>query len=81
MSASASTTLKRAAALGTALALACASPAALADPPGPPRHGGPGWHDRGAPPPAGRWYDGAYGHNRYYPTPSTPVRVLPRDNR
>lgn len=81
MSASASTTLKRAAALGTALALACASPAALADPPGPPRHGGPGWHDRGTPPPAGRWYDGAYGHNRYYPAPGTPVRVLPRESR
>lgn len=35
----------------------------------------PGQHARA--PGGGRWYDGAHGHGRYYPTPGWGVRVLP----
>ncbi len=68
-------------ALGSALALACASLAVQADPPGPPRPGGPGWHERGMPLPPGRRYDGAHGHPHDYLAPGTAVHVLPRGSR
>jgi len=65
-----------------ALGLACTSFAARADPPGMPGpHRSPGVRAGQMAPSPGRWYDGAYGHNRYYPAPGTAVRVLPQGSR
>lgn len=49
--------------------------------PGPQPERSPGWDrgaDRGTP---GRWYDGAHGHNHYYPAPGTVYRAPPSHSR
>lgn len=82
---------QRSIAAAAALALAGASLTVYADPPGrggPPGHPGDhGGHEgyrgpggRGGPGP-GRWYDGAHGHNHYYPAPGVPMRAVPPGSR
>lgn len=82
MTTSAMTLRSRASAACVALALACSSVAVRADPAGPAaRHAGSGGRGAHAMPAPGRWYDGAHGHDRYYPTPGVAVRSVPRGSR